>query len=130
MDTKSYLGAPYEHLGHQAGGCDCLGLVRWVYQEELGITLPDPGTYAEEWTSIDVIRIVRSYMRYGFYTVKSRVLPFDIIVLKSGADSRLHLGLVTSIGYFLHATSAGVICQSYSQGAHCRNISAILRLRR
>lgn len=40
MDARKYLGIPFQDKGCGFEGCDCYGLVRLVYREELGIELP------------------------------------------------------------------------------------------
>lgn len=41
MDVNQYIGVPYKSLGRSPDGWDCYGLVRHLFAEHLGVTLPD-----------------------------------------------------------------------------------------
>ena len=43
--ARSQVGAPYRHLGRDAGGFDCLGLALWI-AERLGLTVPPIPAYS------------------------------------------------------------------------------------
>ena len=38
--ANAYVGLPWADLGRDRTGCDCWGLARLVYAEQLGIALP------------------------------------------------------------------------------------------
>ena len=47
MSLSDFVGIPHADLGRDRAGCDCYGLLRLVYAEDLGIALPSfTGTYA------------------------------------------------------------------------------------
>ena len=47
--ARSWLGTPYHHQASAKGaGCDCLGLVRGVFEELVG-PLPKPPPYSRDW---------------------------------------------------------------------------------
>lgn len=49
-ETKSWLGTPYRHqAGVKGVGCDCLGLVRGVYEAVLGASSEEPPPYTASW---------------------------------------------------------------------------------
>ena len=40
-DFGKYIDVPFVHRGRSFDGCDCYGLIRLIYKEELSIELPD-----------------------------------------------------------------------------------------
>ena len=40
MSLSNFVGIPHADLGRDRAGCDCYGLLRLVYAEDLGIALP------------------------------------------------------------------------------------------
>jgi len=47
VSLSDFVGIPHADLGRDRAGCDCYGLLRIVYAEDLGIALPSfTGTYA------------------------------------------------------------------------------------
>jgi cell wall-associated NlpC family hydrolase len=42
-----YIGIPYIEKGRTLKGCDCYGLVKLYYKNELGISIPDSNTCAK-----------------------------------------------------------------------------------
>ena len=49
-EALEWVGTPYRHQGSLKGvGCDCLGLVRGVWQAVYGVEPEAPGPYAADW---------------------------------------------------------------------------------
>ena len=130
MDHLKYLGTSYKHRGDDKLGCDCLGLVRWVYREELGIILPDPPAYSEVWNKEDVATLGAYYSQHGFTKVSGVPKEFDVLRIKDSPEFAAHLGVVTVKGYFIHALASGVVCHTYLQGTYQPAISSIYRYAR
>jgi NlpC/P60 family putative phage cell wall peptidase len=60
-EALSWLGTPYRHQGARKGvGCDCIGLVRGVWQAVYGRAPEEPEPYAPDWAEaggwIDCLR--------------------------------------------------------------------------
>lgn len=105
---KKYLRIPYKVRGHDFDGCDCGGLLRLVYKEELGIILPDwedqyISTHRESFRTLDSIFDAQT-STIGDFPMRvplDEVQPFDALVLRIG-NARVHTGIVTKKGRFLH----------------------------
>lgn len=95
---NDYVGIPYVVGGRTREGLDCWGLVRLVYDEQLGIKLPSfehvaPGDEAAE---------VMARNREEWLPVADVSKPGDVALFRVlGSES--HVGLVTQGGHFLHA---------------------------
>ena len=49
-EARRWVGTPYHHQSAQLGiGCDCLGLVRAVYEALLGAPTETPPSYTPDW---------------------------------------------------------------------------------
>jgi len=49
-EAREWIGTPYQHQASAKGaGCDCLGLVRGVWQDLYGFEPERPGHYAPDW---------------------------------------------------------------------------------
>lgn len=112
-DFGKYINVPFKHRGRDWDGCDCYGLIRLIFKEELEISLPDfleisyncdlneedethledhweAGLDRGEWRKIDP-----PYKRFDgllFYANSRRVI----------AD---HMGLVIGDGKFIHTSA-------------------------
>lgn len=103
-----YLRIPYKTHGSSFDGCDCGGLLRLVYKEELGIILPDwekryISTHRESFKALDSI-FDEQTSTIGDFPLKvslDDVRPFDAVCIRIGTD-RVHTGVVVRKGKMLH----------------------------
>lgn len=103
-----YVGIPFVDGGRDRRGCDCWGLVRLIYQNELKVELPTYGEISAE----DLAAV--SQMVEGNYTVepwraidRDDALPFDVVVMRFYGSRRIgHVGiLVAGSTALLHTES-------------------------
>jgi len=100
--ANAYVGTPYADLGRSKLGCDCWGLARLVYEQELGITLPSYlGDYvsAEERAEID--GLIGDAEHTGPWRPSPQIMPFDLLVFRRGR-LRSHIGIALSARHMLH----------------------------
>lgn len=125
MNHIKYLKIPYLHRGCSFEGCDCLGLVRLFYKEEMGILLKDT-EYEEDWYSAEPRRIIQNYKYWNFKKVADSPQIGDVLLIAEDEYPK-HLGVVCQDGYFLHTLKAGTACHSYKQGYYLQKVQAIYR---
>ncbi len=93
---------PFVDLGRDWDGCDCWGIVRLIYQEELGIELNHYGGI----TVHDIMRVVRT-LNKEFRQSWSKVetpKEFDVAAMMNGTDNKSfsHCGIMVSDTTILH----------------------------
>jgi cell wall-associated NlpC family hydrolase len=101
--SQAYVGQiPYRDLGRDRAGCDCWGLARLVYAEQLGITLPD---YVSAYPSADehaeVARLIDGEVLAEDWIPEATPRPFDLIVFRLGRWGS-HIGIAERAGLMLH----------------------------
>ena len=129
-DLAQYLGIPFRDHGRDRDGCDCWGLVRLVYQEQLGVTMPDLGdAYSDAYARGEVDRLVARSARQD-WTVDVTNLPrreLDVLVfLRAGVEA--HVGLYAAPGVMLHVTDGMCAAfERYDTAKWSRRFSRALR---
>jgi cell wall-associated NlpC family hydrolase len=109
-----YLGAPYKEGGTSTNGIDCSGLVRNVYYELDGRSMPPD---------------VRRMFRTG-ETIERDDLEFgDLVFFAFGTRGTSHVGIYIGNGKFVHASETrGVIVSSLDESTYADNYRGARRL--
>lgn len=105
-----YVGLPFVDQGRSIAGCDCWGLVRLVYANELKIDLP---TYGEI-SAHDLVAV--SQMIEGNYVLepwreinRDSIMPFDVVVMRFYGTRKVgHVGVVAAGGTMVLHTERSV----------------------
>jgi cell wall-associated NlpC family hydrolase len=105
-----YIGLPYADKGRGPSSFDCWGLVRYVLQQEFGITsLPD---YADRYTSAgdrnSVSSAVSAGLALGWHQVTSPAS--GVLVILRVAGRPWHCGLAISDRLMLHTLEGVNTC--------------------
>lgn len=115
-ETLSWIGTPYRHQGDcKHIGCDCLGLVRGVWQATYGHPLEPPGAYAPDWAEAGGHEILLSGVRRHFRERSLRDLqPGDLLVFRWRPHlPAKHTGILVAPRHFVHAyQGAGAVARS------------------
>lgn len=92
--ASSYLGIKYRFGGNgpENGGFDCSGLVRKVFGDALGLSLP---------------RTAQEMARIGDTVGKNDLKPGDLVFFKTMRNTFSHVGIYLGDNRFLHAPSTG-----------------------
>lgn len=126
--TERFVGIPFADLGRDRSGCDCYGLVRLVYREELGISLPDYLGYASAEEHGEIAALIDGASRLPMWVpVEGTPVAFDIAVFRRGR-LQTHVGLIVRRGLMIHM--AGEDCakiEGCEAGVWGRRLSGIWR---
>lgn len=103
MNVNQYIGIPFKEKGRdQESGFDCWGLVRYVYEKELGIFLP---SFTECYNrTIDRHKIGDKIeeQKSEWVSVKRGLRkPFDV-VLMTRLGQAMHVGVLVTADDVLH----------------------------
>lgn len=103
-DLAQYLGIPFRDHGRDATGCDCWGLVRLVYREQLGITMPDLGDrYSDAYAKGEVSRTAADATAesWNIDVTGQPLRELDVLTF-TRAGIETHVGLYAAPGVMLH----------------------------
>lgn len=103
MNFGRYVGIPFLDGGSTHEGCDCWGLVRLVYNENFGITLPE----YNDVSSRDLRRVAREMKKGASSDPVWREVceprTFDVVLMRVFSGSIVaHVGIAISRDRFLH----------------------------
>ena len=101
--SDAYLGLPWADLGRDREGCDCYGLARLVYAEQLGIELPSyAGAYVGAAERAEIAALLSEAEQDGpWRRVEGRPQAFDILLFRRGR-LRSHVGIAIDARMMLH----------------------------
>jgi cell wall-associated NlpC family hydrolase len=100
--TDQYIGIPFAFDGRDRAGCDCWGLVRLVYAEDLGIDLPEVKGRLTDHSTASLLRVART-IDQGLtdWVPVETPRPYDLVIFRKGRVNT-HVGLVCGPGQMLH----------------------------
>lgn len=101
-DLAGYVGIPWQDKGRDRAGCDCWGLLRLVYAECLGITLPSYGdNYATAADREALHALIAGELGPWIAIPAGSEQTFDGVLTTEGGVIR-HVGIVAGNGAMLH----------------------------
>ncbi|WP_108892316.1 NlpC/P60 family protein [Palleronia abyssalis] len=131
--ARRWIGTPYVHRASCRGaGCDCLGLIRGVWQDISGEHLNDMPAYSPDWNEAvgreELLTRVRAYFAEED---RVNVHPGRIILfrMKPGAVAK-HLGIATGPDRFVHSYSGRGVCETSLSDPWRRKIVACFEFKR
>lgn len=108
-----YIRVPFKDRGRSMLGADCWGLACLVYQNELGIILPDYLDCYEHTEQKFLLTKLIKAEREAKWINPETPKPFDIAIVKY-AGLPFHVGIVTKRGRMIHcAKDVGTSHPSY-----------------
>ena len=99
MAIYDYIGIPYKNKGRDLAGCDCFGLVKMFYKQELFIYLPEYD-YSDAEDAEDASRTLIN----GRGEWKEVTKPaFGDVIMLNVAGLPVHIGVVLEHRRMLHS---------------------------
>jgi cell wall-associated NlpC family hydrolase len=115
-EVERYVGVPWRELGRDVQACDCFGLLRLVYLEQLGLELPDFG-YAIEDRGGQAQLIAAQVRSHWRQVAVGTERPFDAVLMREGRELS-HVGIVVGRGLLLHVErGASSVIEPYRRGS-------------
>lgn len=102
MWTDEYIGIPFKNNGTDRAGIDCYRLVVMVYQERLGIGLPNLSDVFLNGTLESLKNACRtiSEVKKSWPETK-KPKPFDLVLIRTG-NLTYHIGIIIDRRRMLH----------------------------
>jgi len=101
MDISKYISIPFKELGRDLNGWDCWGCFRYIYQEQLGISLP---SYINSYKDTKDVKNIAAQTRAGRKEVWIKVEDFRItdgILFRIEGDP-VHVAIVINSYEMIH----------------------------
>ncbi len=127
--ASEWIGTPYRHQGYQKHlGCDCLGLIRGIWQELYGVEPEEPRPYAMDWAeSSKHERMLEAARAYCGPEIAIENMHIGCLVLfrwrKSAAIK--HAGILSAPHQLIHAYERIGVTQSALVPSWRRRVAAV-----
>ena len=113
--ARAWLGTPYHHQASLLGvGCDCLGLLRGVWRNVVGLEAPSLPPYSPDWGEVRAQEVLRDGCAGCMIPVEDAAQPGDVVLfrMRSWAIAR-HAGILVAPDRMVHGHSVhGVLEQA------------------
>jgi len=119
---KDYIGIPFENKG-RGKACDCWGLVRRIYEEQFGISLP---SFVDEYSNAldrkDIHAVVGYEKEHPFWIkINKGKEEFGDMVIFNIGNLPVHVGLVMTNNRMLHVEKGINSCLEHYNKMRWRN---------
>lgn len=112
--ARGWLGTPYRHqasLRHV--GCDCLGLVRGVWREVMGVEPEAVPSYAPDWAeAAGVETLAHAAQRHLDIVACADAQAGDVVLFRwRAACVAKHAAILTAPAMMIHAHDGIAVCE-------------------
>jgi NlpC/P60 family putative phage cell wall peptidase len=104
--ARGWLGTPYHHQAALKGvGCDCLGLVRGVYEEACGRPAETPPAYSRDWAEASRRETMIEAAGRHLTPIDPRdIQPGDVLIFRMRTSAMAkHAAILSTGGRMIHA---------------------------
>ena len=131
--ARGWLGTPYLHQASCRGvGCDCLGLVRGVWREVLGVEPERPPAYTPDWAEATgeermLAAAARHLVRVAGEARAGDVLLFRMVQRGPAKHAAILVSERLAGGSVVHAYSGHAVCETLLGEAWLRRLAGVFR---
>lgn len=101
MWCNDYISVPFEEHGRSVKGCDCWGLARLIYKEQLNIDLPALLDYKNTKDGKSISELYEIEHQEWEEIPIGQEKPFDVLVFKM-LGLPTHIAVVVDKGLMIH----------------------------
>ena len=101
MWCNKYIHIPFLEHGRSKQGCDCWGLAREIYKDELGIDLPTLLDYKNTKDSHNIAELYKIEHQRWVEIEQGEEQPFDVLVFNI-IGLPTHIAVVINKGLMIH----------------------------
>jgi len=101
MWWNNYIRIPFQEKGRDAAGCDCWGLVKLIYKNELNIELPGYEEIYETTNDHLILSKTIKNERNAHWINPENPKEFDVIIVNMRGVP-MHVGIVTKHQHMIH----------------------------
>lgn len=126
--TRSWIGTPYHHQESvKAVGCDCLGLVRGVYQEFTGKPTEAFLPYTRDWAETSCEEtLINAAEQHLVMSSREAMLPGDVLIFRFRKWMvAKHTAILTSDHKMIHAIEGADVEEVHLGKWWQRHIAAV-----
>ncbi|ARB06120.1 minor tail protein [Dinoroseobacter phage vB_DshS-R5C] len=126
--ARSWIGTPYRHQQKVKGaGCDCLGLLRGVYEEVTGLLSEKPPPYTPSWGEAQGQELMLAAAA-KYLVPATEIEPGAVLVfrMKPGAVAK-HCSIVTEKDAMVHAHIRRGVVEEFLVPYWTRRIAGIFK---
>ncbi len=126
--AKEWRGTPYHHQQSQKGvGCDCLGLVRGVYEAVYQTKINNIPPYSRDWADISQTEtLIDAASKYLIPKEKDERRPGDVLIFRFRKWMvAKHAGIMVSPTTMIHAIEGAVVTEVHLGPWWQRHVAAV-----
>lgn len=104
-EAREWIDTPYHHLASLKGvGCDCIGLLRGVWEKLKGELPIQPPVYAQQWyLHQSYSQLIEVLTQTYDFTKGSGFQPGSVLCFSIGGRPAGHAGIMVDNGRFIHS---------------------------
>ncbi|MEL8056088.1 MAG: NlpC/P60 family protein [Pseudomonadota bacterium] len=113
--ARDWIGTPYRHQASRKGvGTDCLGLLRGVWRELIGVEPETIPPYSPDWAeALGQETLLETARRYMVEIAPGDAVAGDVLLFRMGlGHPAKHCAIISEPGRIIHAYWGRSVCET------------------